>query len=186
VIAVNDSYLLCPWADMLYFADSRWWRWHDQGIRRKWLDTAMDWADKAVKAAFDTFAGEKVTIFSTGLETPDPAVHMLRNGGSMGLSVDPGEIRTGRTSGYQAMNIATLTKPRRVVLLGYDCRTINGRSHWFGDHPLITGADIVRQYGVEYDHSLSDIRKTGVEIVNATAPSAISVFPKMTLARALA
>jgi hypothetical protein len=36
VIVINDAYLIAPWADVLYFADARWAKWHVQGVDKSW------------------------------------------------------------------------------------------------------------------------------------------------------
>ena len=47
VIAVNDNYLMVPWADYLYFADRKWLAWHKDNPE------------------FKAFKGQKVTQFHT-------------------------------------------------------------------------------------------------------------------------
>src|SRR3990167_1952589 len=81
VIAVNDAYRLAPWADVLYAADAKWWRWH-QGV--------------------PTFPGLKYTVQPEAAVWP--GVQVLQNTGERGVEIDPRGLRTGRNSGYQAMN----------------------------------------------------------------------------------
>jgi len=33
-IIINDAYLLAPFADILYFADSHWWKWQTTGTAK--------------------------------------------------------------------------------------------------------------------------------------------------------
>ena len=33
VIAINESYQLCPWADILYSCDAEWWHLREQKIK---------------------------------------------------------------------------------------------------------------------------------------------------------
>ena len=114
MIVVNDAYLLAPWADILYFADWRWWR--DFGHRKR--------------AEFKAFQGQKCTIENSGAMVDDPEIFMLHNSGHEGLSEKPNCLHTGSNGGYQAVNIATLAGAKRVVLLGYDMRFHGKRSHF--------------------------------------------------------
>lgn len=167
VIAVNDCYLLAPWAEVLYFADAKWWRWQRE------------------RAEFRAFAGQKCTIFATGNQIDDAKIHILRNAGPEGLSADPGALATGSTSGYQAVNIAVLAGPARVVLLGYDGRQgADGRRHWFGDHPDRTEPPYQNMIQ-RFRTMIGPLKALGVEILNATPGSAIDAFPRVDAASVL-
>jgi hypothetical protein len=153
---------------VLYFADKKWWDWHKE------------------KPAFKAFSGEKATVFVTGHLVDDPEVAMLRVAGVPGISTDPAEICTGSNSGHQALNIAVLTGASRIVLVGYDARPVNGKTHFFGDHPDRTQAP--------YANMIVEMKKTveffkmqkQIEVLNATPGSAIKCFPQIDLLDALA
>lgn len=167
MIAVNDCYLIAPWADICYFADAKWWEWHKK------------------RAEFTAFAGQKCSIWSSGNAVGDPSVFLLRNAGGEGLSTEPGSICTGSNSGHQAINIATLNNPKRVLLLGYDCRAgAGGRKHWFGDHPDRSEPP----YSVilpRFATIVPAAKKLGIEIINCTPGSALKCFPQADLASVL-
>lgn len=164
-IAVNDAYLLAPFADVLYFADVKWQKWHKD------------------RAEFKAFAGQRCSIF-LGVDLKLGGVHLLKQASHMGLSTDPGAICTGSNSGYQAINIAVLAGAKRIVLIGYDSQPTGGKQHFFGEHPDRSHApyDVIR-------HRFADLveptKKLGVEILNATPGSSIACFPKVNLAESL-
>ena len=165
VIAVNDTYQMAPFADVCYFADTKWWHWHKE------------------REDFKAFAGEKCTIFTTGNLVDDPNVHMLRRAERDGLSLDPAAICTGANSGHQAVNIAALTGAKRIVLLGYDAKPgTKGRRHYFGDHPDRTSAPYH-----EMIIAFRAIQKLlgEIEVLNATPGSAVDAFKKVSLEEAL-
>jgi hypothetical protein len=172
-IAVNDAYLIAPFADVCYFADSEWWTWHKDRI------------------AFRSFAGEKCSIRNTGMNVEDPAVHLLRNAHEpihgVGLSLDPTRLVTGRNSGYQALNLAILTGAARIILLGYDARgpKEGERSHWFGDHPKPVPDLAYEQYRRAFSAAENDIKATGVRVINCSPGSEINSFEKRGIADAL-
>ena len=168
VIAVNDSYLLAPWADLLYFADHRWWEWHK------------------AKPAFVAHAGIKVTIENTGMLIRDEAVHMLHNSGGELLSDAPNGIHTGSNGGYQAINIAYLAGAKRILLLGYDMKFPAGKSHWHGGHEIkVPESHYTGLYAVKFKTMLPQLKKAGVEVINCSIGSSIQCFPFAPLAEAL-
>lgn len=183
VIVVNDAYLLAPFADLVYFADARWWMWHKD------------------RPEFKAFAGEKVTIENTGAMVSDFAVHMLRNSSqshplpgeepSGGLSEAPNALRTGCNGGYQAVNIATLAGAARVLLVGYDMHFPGGKSHWHRGHfvngrEVKTPEDRYFQYARAFKSMRAPLEKIGCEVVNCTPGSRIAAFRFSTLEAELA
>lgn len=167
VVVVNNSYLLAPWADLLYFADSRWWKWHKEN------------------PVFTGFKGQKCTIEGTGLEVEDPNVFILHNANSrgqgQGFSEKPDAIVTGGNSGYMAMNIAVLAGAARLVLLGYDFKFAPGKkSHWHGDHPP-EGQISERSYRdmvPNFRTTLPQLERLGVEVVNCSPDSALDCYQR--------
>lgn len=174
VIAINNAYLWAPWADVLYFADERW----------------LSRFGHAERPEFKAFAGEKVTIEESGKTPGDPRFHLLRNddmraGTPEGLSSAPDGLRTGRHSGYQAINLAVLGGAKRILLLGYDMRFIDGKQHWFGSHPIKNHESEFSGYAKRYRSTVEPLKTLGVEVINCTPGSAIDAFLKLDLCRAL-
>lgn len=183
VIAINDNYLIAPWADALYFADVRWWEKHRD------------------KTFFRSFPGRKISIENgAGRVTTDCTVmrNMSLVGGTMGrLSLDPTGIYTGQNSGYQAIGVAILYGCRRIVLLGYDMKArevpitepgktgVRPMHHWFGDHPWPSDASSYRNFRDEFKRMAVTALLNGIEIVNATPDSALDCFPMVTLEEAI-
>ncbi len=183
VIVVNDNYLVAPWADLLYFADHRWWQWHTAGIEKAW-----PWArftKEEVRAAFKSFAGQKVTIQHQPMAS-GPDIFSLKNGGPDGVSDKQNEIRTGSNSGFQAMNIAALSGSKTILLLGYDMRFQGGRAHAHNGHPVKMPEDAYGRYAKNFSSMQSPLAKMGVRVVNCTPDSRIDAFPKGELATELA
>jgi hypothetical protein len=158
-IVVNTTYQLAPWADVLYACDARWWRWH--------------------KGAPD-FPGLKFTLTSPVW----PDVHLLKNMGPSGLEVKPHGLRTGRNSGYQAVNLAVHLGARRILLLGYDMQRTGGRQHWHPNHPVVMQPPL-NDFVKHFPTMLPVLEKLGVEVVNCTRETAITCFPRMPITEAL-
>jgi hypothetical protein len=154
VIAINDAYKLAPWADVLYAADAKWWTWH-KGV--------------------STFPGPKYALTPGAARWPD--VQVLRDTGIDGLELAPTGLRTGRNSGYQAVNLAVHLGARRVVLLGYDMSVgPTGRSHWFGDHPDRQPSPY-HHFLAAWPSIVAPLEALSVDVVNCSRRTVLTVFP---------
>jgi hypothetical protein len=186
VIAVNDTYLLAPWADVQYAADAHWHRWHSQGIERHVPGIRTPFLNAAqVAERWADFAGQKCSVDS-GDAIADPAVHLLKIAGQMGLSLDQRALMTGRNSGFQALNLAVLAGAKLVILLGFDGKPSDaGRGHWFGEHPYPTPVAAYPLYRQAMSAAENALIAAGVTVLNCSPGSAIDNFPKMKLEEVL-
>lgn len=167
IIAINDNVLKAPWADVLYFADVKWWKWH--------------------RFVVNNFQGLKVSIENHGADKVlDSDVIVLDNldfGSTTSgrLSRDPRGIHTGRNSGYQAINVAILLGASKIILLGYDMKPgKDGKNHWFGEHPDNSRMDYV-DWRLEFSRMAPTADRMGIEILNATRSTDLDCFPKVDL-----
>lgn len=172
VIAVNDAYLLAPWADVLYACDLKWWNWHksSEAIKANYHFTGQSALD---------FAGLKVTPDVQAAKQFDQLL-LIKGEHKEGLSTDPGVVHYGSNSGYQALNLAVLFGAPRIILLGYDMQFTDSASHWFGDHP-----DGVRSnydsWAPHYRSAAKQQEKLGVEIINCSRHTALEAFKRMSI-----
>ena len=180
VIAVNNAYWLAPWADILYFSDEAWWCWHHGGTDPKGERHKGD-------PRYHAFPGRKVALANACTFRREPAVRILQN-----YEANPGlcEIRdgvyTGRSSGYQAINLAAHLGVARILLLGFDMRPVAGRTHWHMAHKRATTPEDFGNTMLPWFRTLVEpCRARGIEVINCTPGSAIECFPKMTLDEAL-
>lgn len=185
-IAVNDSYLHAPWADVDYAADVKWHRWQMAGMPKPELNLTAE----EVAARWRRFAGQKCSIEPAAKHVP-VAVHILRNrearmAHGCKISTDPQFLFTGFHGGFQALNIAVLAGARTVLLLGFDARRgPNGEAHWHGDHPT-QAANSEANYArmiESFDEAAPDL--AGVLVINCSMESAITAFPKQAFESAL-
>jgi hypothetical protein len=174
---------VAPWADVLYFADQKWWEWHRDGIQKSW--PWVTFTKEEVKKRFSDFAGQKVTIEHKPMAT-GPDILWLRNDGSDGLCEKQDGIRTGANSGYQALNIAALSGSKRVLLVGYDMNYQGGRSHAHNGHPVKMHESAYHGYAKKFQTLESPLKKLGIEVRNCTPDSRISCFKHEALEQALA
>jgi hypothetical protein len=143
-IAVNKTWELAPWAQMLYAADSLWWE------------------QNRVE-----FAGLKISVNDGG--TLHKGVHRLKQTGYQGFDPDPSCIRTGGNSGYQAVHVAAHAGAKRILLCGFNM----GGPHWHKEHraPLRETGPGTYERWVNAFESL--VRECPAEIINCTPESAL-------------
>jgi hypothetical protein len=162
-IAVNNTVQLAPWAEMLYAADEEWW-WHPSSPHK-------------------AFAGIKASVAQV------PGVQRLVITGSTGFDPEPGHIRTGGNSGYQAVHIAAQLGAARILLCGFDMRGDSGADHWHGHHAhglRETGPGTYARWRDNFATLVQPLAALGVQVINCTPGSALQWFPFMTLEAALA
>lgn len=163
VIAINDAYRLAPWADVLYACDGKWWGWHPEAL-----------AFRGAKYALDRYAQRFA------------GVAVLKNTGTKGLERDPKGLRTGRNSGYQAINLAVLLGATKILLLGYDMQPRGGQDHWFGPHPYRTAPIPYDKILDVFPQVVEPLKAAGVTVINCTKGSALRCFPYLPIEEALA
>ncbi len=156
VIAINESYRLAPWAEILYFCDRKWYERKREDIRRLWTGRWM-----------------------ATLENQIDGVKAMKNTGEDGFDEQCWCLRHGHNSGYQAIHLAAHLGASPVYLLGYDMRVPGNRTHWHGGH----GAS-PDQYGRNLSDMLPhfaglavELEKRGIQVVNLTPGSALECFP---------
>lgn len=164
VIAVSDTYRWAPWADVLHACDAKWWGYHEGA---------------------PTFTGLKFALRQDAGRWP--GVQVLKDAGDSGLSADPSELCNGKNSGYQAVNLAVHLGATRIVLLGYDMQAAkDGRTHFFGDHSKLLQKDAPFEWWRQnFATMVQPAKSLGVSIVNCTARSGLTCFPRMALRDAL-
>lgn len=107
-----------------------------------------------------------------------------------GIDPDPTGLRTGKNSGYQAVNLAVHLGASRIVLLGFDMQAARTGDHFFGQHrypgAVNTRAETFRDFREAFETAVEPLQRLGVEVVNASPGSALTAFPQASLEEALA
>jgi hypothetical protein len=153
-IAVNNTWALVPRADVLYAGDAAWWERYGSEARH--------------------FKGEKWT------RSPEAAnkygLHLAEHEQGNHLPARPRCVSLGGNSGHQAVCLAYAFGARRIVLLGFDMHRKQG-GHWHGEHEgMLSAPDKHITRWVENFKTLyCDLRFRGIEVINATEGSALSV-----------
>jgi hypothetical protein len=176
-VTVNNAFERVLVTDVLYACDAKWWNQHAAAVAR--------------------FGGERWSSHSPNKELMDNKAEcalrhnlLLVNGRvGEGWSTDPSYIHYGSygwNSGFAAVNFTLHRGARRVLLVGFDMRKVNGQGHFFGQHPLpLRNTVNYGKYVREFELAAAK-PYPGAEILNCTPGSALTCFPYVDLATALA
>lgn len=170
-IAINNSFMLAPWADMLYGADASWHAAHQESANFSGLRCGIE-------NRYDRFTDDRIHVVSRA-DLPIATTTCLPAAGDTTLIA-------GRNSLHQAMNLAILAGATTVLLLGCDGRRVDGRTHWHGGHQGRTLADdFFDDMRRAFSAQENALMRRGIRVVNCSPGSAIDSFPKIALEDAL-
>jgi hypothetical protein len=168
VIAVNSSYEVVPWADVLFFGDARWFFVHQHRPALQAFNGRFISCAKAVRDS---------RVWKVRRVIPDAT-------GKPGWTDARDAVVCNRTSLQGAMNAAGHLGVARIVLLGADmCRAADGRSHHHSAHPWPNKPgnktwDIqMRQLA----QTVAPLRERGIEVINTSPTSRLPWWPKRRL-----
>ena len=161
VIAVNNTFLIAPWAYIIFDSDILWWyRYYD--------DVA------------EICSGELWTIDGVGdhfvkrTRKVDPPINQVGFDRELGL----GNVRVnhGGNSGYIAVNLAYLMGAKKIVLVGYDHKHSNDQTRFHGDHDRThfrKNAEDTDRWLSNFTWLAYDLKASGVDLVNCSLDTAI-------------
>lgn len=155
IYAVKECYLMAPWADVLYAADSDWW---------KLMDGVPD------------FKNEKWTLCKKSAHKYD-LKHVEYDAGIV-WSNTPGLIATGGNSGFQAINLAVMQGADEIILLGYDYGfdPLKENKHWFDQkYPRDSRESNYKKWN---QRLLEAAPLIPVPVINCSRKSKITCFPR--------
>jgi hypothetical protein len=158
IYAVKEAVLYCPFADVLYAADTDWWDYKD-----RWQD----------------FNGKKWTLSSEA--ALKYGLNHIEYDPNLIWSDKQGIIASGGNSGFQAINLAYLHGATRIILLGYDMG-YKEKKHFFDDiKPRHSRDSDYKKWLAHFDKAAQMIP---IEIINCTRGGALNFFPRKTLEEA--
>jgi hypothetical protein len=159
VIAINSSCHRAPWAEILFFHDNAWFETHREIV--------------------EAWSGLVVSVSRAAKGTLPDKIHRVQIVDRLDFMVGHSDLKFGRSSGHTAISLAVALGAGRIVLLGYDMRLVDGRSHHHDDYSQTDEHLYSRDFLVHFTGWQAAAEAAGVEIVNATPNSALREFPMM-------
>ena len=175
VVVINESWQLAPWADALYSCDEKWWR----------LRNPKDF--KGLKVTVDEVAPR---LFP---ELKKLKLRPLPNAPGkycQWLLMDEwGEVGSGQSGGFQALNWLAQLGVKGIALLGFDACIINDKIHWHGQHGVeLNNPDHSTFVGWKrwLENAAPKLADLGIEVINCSMLSAVGGFQRIEVAATLA
>jgi hypothetical protein len=163
IITINEAIYLSLYSDILFFRDLSWF-FGNRNIVDIWNGTV-------ISSTPSSFYPKKVKVIKT-----THCEDFLISGGT---------IKYGRTSGHLAVSLAINMGAKRCVLVGFDCRIVDGRSHFHDKPSNACGVLYKSDFLPAWNGWGEATRRVGVEVWNATPNSAILEFPYRPLSEIL-
>jgi len=161
IIAVNRSYEVIPWAEVVYFTDKRFFDWHKDGL---------------IKHNGVKITGDK------HIDHPD--VQNYRLTGCKGIDLGHMRLKHGNNSGYAAMNLAVHLGARIIVLLGFDMKFSGEESHWHNGYPVASRPKQYKNMLSCFKSIAVGLNNRGITVFNACEDSELKEFYKTPLDKA--
>jgi hypothetical protein len=164
VIAINSSFMVVPFADVLFFGDARWWKENRSRV-------------------IDGFKGDLVTTAEELKGNNEDQLRLLKK--TLEWSDDPEAAFVRRTSVTGAINWAFHHwGARKFVLLGVDGGPIKGLTHHHKPHPWAIPSTWVVDQRKDFEALDEALRARGVEVINASPGSSVPFWSITSLADA--
>jgi hypothetical protein len=163
VIGTNVAFKLGNWVSVLYFCDKHFCKTNLNEIKE--------------------FPNLKVSCAQNLLPelAAEAGVKRLKRDYKYGLSTDPSTIAWNWNSGAGAINLAILAGAKRILLLGFDMKDQDKKTHWHTEYNSATLRGTFRRFLKRYPQIAADAKAAGVEVLNVSPDSAIEVFPRVSL-----
>jgi hypothetical protein len=171
VIAINVAFMIGDWMDMVFFGDD--------GFFKRYQDQLLE------------YKGLKITCSSLASTNEVPWVKYLPKDTEhvKGITKNPSKVSWNHNSGAAAISLAAHTGAKKIILLGFDMNlNENKNMHWHDIYKrgkIETPNDwrhwqpIFERQMLGFKQIAKDAEEMGIEIINASTTSEISVFPKI-------
>lgn len=159
VIAVNCSFRMAPWTDVVYMGDML--------------------AIKTYSGEMRKLCAKRTQFWTTMPERPDMAGWKSMKG-SNDVGLGKNAVFLNGNSGFQSINLAYLFGAKRILLLGFDMQLgHNGAKHFHPDHPRpMVQWQPFSEWIYKSEKLARDCREANVEVINCSRATALTAFPR--------
>lgn len=160
VISCNLAFIDYPWVDVMYFGDCK---------VHTWVSEKGRYCNQFVK-----YQGLKISCCPDTRDDPDiKTLFRLPKG----ITTDKRSIGWNVNSGGSAINLAYHFGARRVILLGFDMKKVEGKDNFHDYNYVPNKHDVYHKFLYFFKFIKKDADKLGLEIINATVGSSLDLFP---------
>ena len=156
IVAVNNAFKVAPFSEICYFKDFVWFGWNAEELR--------------------LFGG--MTVTSCYKFKRSSWIRVLREGHRSPFDTRRGRINRGTNAGFEAACLALKLGARKLVLLGFDMRVVEGKANYHDEHRREVGEHL---YSFQYSPQFYIVRDfcdaQGIPVFNATPGSELEHFP---------
>ena len=161
IMAINSTWQITPFADVLYACDNSWWQCPD-----------LLYGQHAIRE----FCG---LLVSGSSHTTQVRRIAHREVSEAVYGVNFGD---GGNSAYQALNIAAMWGADRILLTGVDCMRPGEHHHGHHPPPLANSREkTIDNWLKAFDKIAPLLVARGVEVINCTRVTALECFPRARL-----
>ena len=167
VIGVNVAFMLGSWISVLYFCDT--------GFFRNYKNDVLDFHN--IKATCVNHLDRNLMLLTRNIKR-------LKRDMRYGLSTKADTICWNFNSGGAAIDFAAHTGVKRILLLGFDMRYVDNKSHWHAGYQTYTkptNPASFRRFLRSFHAIDSDAKRRRIDILNVSMDSAIKEFQKVEL-----
>ena len=151
-IVTNTTFKLCPWAEVLFAFDAKWWQHYHAEVKANFKGACLTYC-----------AGRRFE----GVET---------------MHKQEAWFRHFHNSGASAVSLAICGGAAKVVMLGFDCQKTGGKAHWHGDHPATMGnARSIGNWPTQFKNLARYAESKKANVINASRETALKCFPRAPL-----
>ena len=175
MIGVNDAFRFGDWVDICFFGDDKWYWWNYDDLKTfSGLKITCDRQRNPAKVP----EGDKLF----GSVKNEPGIKIVKHSNAYGICTENSKVFFNSSSGAAAINLAWWLGAKRIILVGYDMRLIDGERNWRRHKNWQPGPQ------KEYNNFLRpfkciarDAKRLKLEILNATPDSGLKHFPFVSL-----
>lgn len=157
-VAVNNSYKIAPWADLLHFADCQWWRWNGKDVLANW----PNWKLLTTATSDITHVNDRrIMRFWRDRDAFNQDRRKLH----------------GWDSGTQAVCLSRHLGAKKIVLFGFDMQPgPKGETQWHNEHQRTTEkSNYKKKFAPGLERVVKALAAEKIEIVRATNPGLASI-----------
>lgn len=164
IIVINRAFEVCPFADIMFSMDNRFYNWLIRGQLPGSLEKFMAFKGLKVWLEVSNNNYHHGIYYVVGLPT-DGFPHSLKAG-----------IYHGNHSGYGALQLALVLGADPIYLLGYDMKHQGKQTHFHSGYPSRQGEHTLQSFKLGLDRMAPLIRKAGRKVINLNPYSALKCF----------